>query len=211
MRSPASSQIELVLASASPRRRELLRRAGYRPRIVVPQVDESTRQGEAPAACARRLAWSKAAEVAKRLPAPRRTRILVGCDTVVAIGRVMLGKPRDAAEARRMLQRLSGREHSVISGVALLRQTPGARDRWRVFSVETRVRFRRLGLDELDAYVASGDPMDKAGAYGIQEGAAHFVRGIRGSVTNVIGLPLAEVVVALRRWGVKPRRVSRRS
>ncbi len=203
MRSATSSPIEFILASASPRRRELLRRAGYQPRIVVPKVDERPRPAEAPGACARRLARAKVADVARRLPPPRHARIVLGCDTVVAVAGAILGKPLDAAEALRMLRRLSRREHSVISGVAMLRQAPSTRDRWRVFSVETRVRFRRLGLDELQAYIATGDPMDKAGAYGLQEGAAQFVWRIRGSVTNVIGLPLAEVVVALRRWGLK--------
>ncbi len=204
IQSGRSGDVELVLASASPRRRELLSRAGYCFRALAPAVDESARRGEPPAACARRLARAKAADVAARLPAPRSVRIVVGCDTVVAVGGTILGKPRDDAEAGRMLRRLSGREHSVISGVALLRQTPSGTMQWRVFAVETRVRFRRISADEIRAYIATGDPADKAGAYGIQEGAAHFVLRIRGSVTNVIGLPLAEAVVALRRWGVRP-------
>ncbi|MCX7819024.1 MAG: Maf family protein [Kiritimatiellae bacterium] len=199
-----AGEIELVLASASPRRRVLLRRAGYRPRVVVPTVDERPRRGESPADCAQRLALEKARAAADGLAAARRLRVVLACDTVVALGGCILGKPRDAAEARRMLRQLSGRSHSVITGVALIRQAPGQRPRRRVFAVETRVLFRRLSAAEIAAYVRSGDPMDKAGAYGIQEGAAHFVRAVCGSVTNVIGLPLAEVVVELQRLGVRP-------
>lgn len=196
--------IELVLASASPRRRALLSRAGYRARIMKPAVDERPRPGEAPTTYARRLAVAKAKVIAGRLPPPHGVRILVACDTVVAIGRTILGKPRDRADARRMLRRLSGREHSVISGVALLRHASNGRRAQRCFTVVTRVQFRRLNPDEIEDYIATGDPMDKAGAYGIQEGAAHFVRSIDGSVTNVIGLPLAEVVEQLRRWSLRP-------
>ena len=197
-RTESGARDELVLASASPRRRSLLAGAGLRFRVKPAGVDEIPRRGETPAAFARRAAADKALAVARRLGAPRggRRRVL-GCDTIVVLGRRILGKPRDAAEARRMLRALSGRAHRVMTGLALVTQSPGRPDRLRSQVVATRVEFRRLPAAEIAAYVRSGDPMDKAGAYGIQEGAAHFVRAVRGSYTNVVGLPMAEVLELL--------------
>jgi len=192
-----SRTVDLVLASGSPRRRELLARAGLAFRVVVPDIDETPRPGELPAAFARRAALDKALAVADRLGPARRARAAIGCDTIVVLGRRILGKPRDAAAARRMLRALSGRMHQVMSGIAVVVDAPG-RPRRRVSrTIATDVVFRRLGAAEIEAYIASGDPMDKAGAYGIQEGAAHMVRGIRGSYTNVVGLPMAELLALL--------------
>lgn len=192
--SKARKPPEIVLASGSPRRRELLARAGFVFRVVVPGIDETPRVGERPAAFARRAALDKAKSVADRLDPPRRTRIAIGCDTIVVVGRRILGKPRDAADARRMLRTLGGRTHQVMSGIAVVADAPGRPRRCRARTVSTDVAFRRLGAAEIAAYVASGDPMDKAGAYGIQEGAAHLVRSVHGSYTNVVGLPMAELL-----------------
>ncbi len=188
----------LVLASASPRRRKLLRLVGLPFVVRVPNVDEEPRRGESPADHARRLALAKARQIAAKLP-PSGPTCVIGCDTIVVVDGQILGKPRTAEEAMRMLQRLSGRTHHVLSGlVVLARRSTGG---WRAYSrvVTTRVTFRSLDPEEIRAYVRSGEPMDKAGAYGIQEGAAHFVRRVVGSYTNVVGLPLAELVEMLRR------------
>lgn len=190
---------ELILASASPRRRELLAALGRPFQVIAPDIDETPRPGERPHAYARRAAAEKAAAVAARLPARTGApRIVIGCDTIVAVGDRILGKPCDAAEARRMLRALSGRWHCVISGLCVLFEGPNGAWRERTLAVATRVRFRRLSRDEIAAYVASGEPMDKAGAYAIQGGAAGMVAEIRGSYTNVVGLPLAELIQMLR-------------
>jgi septum formation protein len=191
-----------VLASASPRRRELLRLMGLPFVVRVPNVDEEPRRGERPSRYARRLALAKARQIAAQLP-PSGPACVIGCDTIVVVDGQILGKPQTAEDATRMLQGLSGRTHRVLSGLAVLvRRTTGG---WRTYSrvVATRVTFRSLDPEEIRAYVRSGEPMDKAGAYGIQEGAAHFVRRVVGSYTNVVGLPLAELAELLRR--VLPR------
>ena len=190
----SADRFDLVLASGSPRRRELMARAGLRFRVLVPDIDETPRAGEQPAAFARRAARDKALAVAGKLGAAAAARLVVGCDTIVVAGGRILGKPRNAADARRMLRMLDGRTHQVMSGIAVVADAPGCRRRCRARTVATDVVFRRLSAAEISAYVASGDPMDKAGAYGIQEGAAHLVRAIRGSYTNVVGLPMAELL-----------------
>lgn len=184
----------LILASASPRRRELLADAGLRFTVVAPDVEEEALPNEAPDGLVLRLAQAKAAAVAGSPGA-----VLLAADTVVALERRILGKPRDPAEARTMLQALSGSAHQVWTGVAI--RGPGAVER---FVVRTEVRFRPLTAAEIDWYVASGEPMDKAGAYGIQGKAASFVLSIDGSYTNVVGLPLAETLLALRGLGIAP-------
>ncbi len=196
----SSHDYEWILASTSPRRRELLAALGRPFAIIAPTVDEIPVPGESPAGYARRAAAEKAAAVAARLP-PRRPnqarRIVIGCDTDVVLGTRILGKPRDAADARRMLRALSGRWHRVISGLCVLRETAGGAWRERTIVVATEVRFRRISRSEIERYVASGEPMDKAGAYAIQGGAAGMVAAIRGSYTNVVGLPLAELTAIL--------------
>jgi septum formation protein len=190
---------DLILASGSPRRRELLARAGLAFRVVVPDIDETPLPRELPAVFARRAALDKALAVADRLGPARRARAVIGCDTIVVLGRRILGKPRDAADARRMLRALSGRTHQVTSGIAVVVDRPGHPRRSVARTISTDVVFRRLDTAGIEAYIAGGDPMDKAGAYGIQEGAAHMVRGIRGSYTNVVGLPMAELLALLVR------------
>ncbi len=185
----------LILASASPRRRELLAQVGIVADAILPaEIDESPRPGETPRACALRLACAKA----EALPAGPDAAVLAA-DTVVALGRRLLGKPADAAEARAFLQLLSGRRHRVITAVALRR---GER-RWSR-AVETAVRFKRLDAPEIAGYLASGEWQGKAGGYAIQGRAGGFIPWIGGSYSNVVGLPLTETLGLLAAAGLGP-------
>lgn len=174
----------LVLASGSPRRAELLALVSDDVTVDPAEVDESPVAGESPVDYVLRLATDKATAVARRHP----ERTVLGADTTVALDGRMLSKPVDASQAAAMLASLSGRSHEVFTGICVT--GPGFR-RSRV--VRTVVTFRPLRSAEIDAYVASGEPFDKAGGYGIQGAAAAFVRHLDGSWTNVVGLPLAEV------------------
>jgi len=175
----------LILASASPRRRELLASAGFQFEVVVPVIDETPLPGEPPRATVLRLAREKASDVAAKHPG----HLVLAADTTVVLDGRMMEKPRDGDEARHMLLSLSGRTHEVLTAFALWQNNSLHSD-----VCTTRVTFRSLSQDEIETYVATGEPMDKAGAYGIQSGAAHMVRAIHGSYTNVVGLPLAEIV-----------------
>jgi septum formation protein len=179
----------LVLASASPRRAELLRSAGI-PFLVDPvDVDESVLSDESPMDHVHRLARAKASAGA----AVHRDDAVLGADTVVTIDGTILGKPRDETDARRMLRLLSGREHEVLTGVAVWSR--GA----LVSDVDVaRVRFAPMTAGEIDWYIASGEPMDKAGAYGVQGRAARFIDRLDGSWSTVVGLPVATVYRLLR-------------
>jgi septum formation protein len=174
----------IILASASPRRRELLLSAGIDHVVDAANIDETPLDGERPGPYAERLARAKAAAVAARHP----DACVIGADTVVVIDDEILGKPVDAVDARRMLERLSGREHAVLTAVAVAR---GGRIQSDI--AETSVDMRNISPLEIAAYVETGEPMDKAGAYAIQGGAAAFIRGISGDFDNVVGLPLAVV------------------
>lgn len=185
----------LILASASPRRRELLAWLGLHFAVDPADVDESPRGGEVPAALVRRLAHSKAHAVSIRRP----DDWVLGADTVVVIDGKALGKPADPAEARAMLSTLSGREHRVFTGFALL--CPGG-EIATVEAVITTVTFHPLRPAAIDAYVATGEADDKAGGYAIQGAGAAMIAGIDGSLTNVIGLPLTEVGRALAEAGL---------
>ena len=184
----------LILASASPRRRELLARVGIDVEVVPADVDETSPPGEAADRCARRLAGSKARAVAARAPG----RWVLAADTVVEIDGELLAKPADAAEAAAMLRRLSGRTHRVVTGFAILGPT-GAAPVLR--AVTTEVDLRAIADRDVDGYVASREWEGKAGGYAVQGIAAAFVVAIRGSITNVVGLPLAEILVELERAG----------
>lgn len=176
---------KLVLASASPRRLELLRQIGLVPGAVDPaEIDEMPLAGETARLLAMRLARAKAATCAARHP----DAFVLAADTVVAVGRRLLGKPADAADARRMLALISGRAHRVLTAVAA--QAPGGRAGARLS--ETRVRFKRLTDQELAAYLASGEWAGKAGGYGVQGHAGGFVTDLNGSYSGVVGLPLYE-------------------
>ncbi len=189
----------LILASASPRRSRLLSELAVPFEVRPAVVDESRLPGEAPPDLARRLAAAKALAVARGLGGAEAALPVLGADTVVALGGQPFGKPRDPAEAREMLQRLSGREHAVHTGLALVR---GRRGSLRTRVVTTAVAFRPLALEELEAYVRSGEPLDKAGAYALQGGGGGFVCRLEGSRSNVIGLPLEETRALLREEGI---------
>ena len=198
---PLSGQERLVLASASPRRRELLAQIGIVPDAVLPaDIDETPRAGELPGALAKRLATAKAHAAAS---ARDGGCFLLAADTVVGLGRRILGKPADAAEARRFLQMLSGRRHRVFSGVCVV--APDGRSASRL--VFTSVRFKRLEDAEIDAYLGAGEWEGKAGGYAIQGRAGAFVPSITGSYSNVVGLPLTETLGLLRGLGFTGRAV----
>jgi septum formation protein len=175
----------LILASASPRRRELLASLGVTFRVIIPEIDETPVAGEKPCAFAERMAEEKAYAVDE-------PGIIIAADTIVVQNSTILGKPTDQTHAREMLTTLSGARHEVITGVCIRSE-----EHTVVFSTCTEVFFRVLEEPEILEYIASGDPMDKAGAYAIQGGAAHMVRSINGSYTNVVGLPLCELHEAL--------------
>jgi septum formation protein len=183
----------LVLASQSPRRSEILRQAGIPFTVRVADVDESVLAGESPADYVRRLAAAKA----NAIDAAEGETVL-GADTTVVIDGEILAKPADAADARRMLARLSGRRHEVLTGVCLRRGT-----RTTCEYVTTGVVFASLTDAEIVEYVASGEPMDKAGAYAIQGLASKFVERIEGDYFNVMGLPVALVYRLLRDGGTR--------
>jgi septum formation protein len=187
----------LVLASASPRRREILAGAGVRFEIVPADIDESARPGETPEALAERLARAKALAVARRLgPAPE--RLVLGSDTIVVLGDDVLGKPRDARHAEALLARLVGRTHRVVTGVAVARTGDLA---LRSLTVASSVTMHPAGPETIRRYVATGEPLDKAGAYALQGHGRRFVAAVEGSETNVIGLPLEETLALLRDAG----------
>ena len=177
---------KLILASGSPRRSKLLQDAEVDFEVIVPQIDEAPLPGEAPETFVCRTAREKAESL------PANNAIILAADTAVVDGERILGKPADAADAAAMLRSLSGRTHEVMTGVCLR-----APDQTRCFHIETRVTFRQLSEEEITNYIASGEPMDKAGAYAIQGGAAKMVRRVEGSYSNVVGLPLCEVIEAL--------------
>jgi len=174
-----------ILASASPRRRELLALAGLCFDIRAPRVEERIDPSWDAAQAARNLSMQKAAAVAGDFPGD----CVIAADTVVEIDGEILGKPKDAADAARMLRLLSGREHRVVTGVCIR-----LGEAERVFSQETRVRFYPLSDGEIEAYIKTGEPMDKAGAYGIQGRGALLVESIAGDYCNVVGLPIARLV-----------------
>lgn len=190
------SECRVVLASASPRRRQLLDLIGIEHEVRPANIDESMRPRENPRRHAERLAREKATAIAKRDP----DLITIAADTIVVVNRKILGKPKDAADAARMLALLSGREHVVTTAVAVSR---GRKLRSAV--EEVRVRFRRLRDDEIDAYIATGEPMDKAGAYGIQGFGATIVERIEGDYFAVMGLPIVRLIGLLRDVGVQYR------
>jgi len=191
--------MRIVLASASPRRAEILRNAGIPFETLAEIVDESRRPGELRADFVRRLALTKARAAASVLRDPDDT-LFIGADTVVVARDEILGKPESADDARRMLGLLSGAVHEVHTGLAVIRR-PGAAE--AVVEEITRVTFAPLTKDEIDAYVATNEPFDKAGAYGIQSIGGRYVTRIEGCYFNVMGLPLARLWTLLREFGWK--------
>lgn len=199
----SAKNLRFILASGSPRRKELLAGLDIAFDVIVPDIDESVRAGEAPPSYALRMAHEKARAVINRIK-PGGPVCVIAADTIVVLGDAILGKPRDPADAVRMLHVLSGNVHQVITGLCVLvRDHDGERVQGQ--AVQTRVVFRHVTEQEIDHYVASGEPMDKAGAYAIQGGAAGMVDHIDGSYSNVVGLPME----ALARMLDNTRRVLR--
>ena len=191
---PAPSHKDLILASASPRRRELLNQAGIIPSAIAPvEVDETSFPGEKPRDYTRRLAAQKATLAANK----NRGALVLAADTAVAVGVRILGKPRDRAEAEKFLKLLSGRRHRVITSIAL--KPPSKKLVQK--TVITSVSFKRLTAGEINWYLECGEWRGKAGGYAIQGKAGAFVKRINGSYTNVVGLPLYETLALLRAHG----------
>jgi septum formation protein len=187
--------MKLILASASVRRAEILRDAGFRFTVLSSAIDETPYAGESPQDLVQRLAVVKAELVAARAVGPA---IIIAADTEVTLNGHIFGKPRSSDDARHMLEKLSGRTHSVLTGVALIR-LPGAE---RITFVEsTLVHFASLSAEEITRYLATGEPHDKAGAYAIQGRAGRYIPRIEGCYFNVVGLPLARLQHALAELG----------
>ncbi|MBQ2841859.1 MAG: septum formation inhibitor Maf [Clostridia bacterium] len=182
---------KLILASSSPRRRELMATAGLDFEIIVKDVDESIPEGTLPVEAAKITAKKKALAVAYDYPG----RIVVGADTIVVAGEKILGKPADKADACAMLRMLSGREHEVITGVCIV-----CDGKQEAFAQVSKVKFYDLTDEEIEAYVATNEPMDKAGAYGIQGRGCTLVEKIEGDYFNIVGLPVAETVRKLKKF-----------
>jgi len=188
---------ELILASASPRRAEILHNAGYAFAVISSAIDETPIPGETAEAMVQRLADAKAELVAARSVGPA---IVIAADTAVLIGTQILGKPRTTEDARQMLQSLSGMTHSVVTGVSLIRLPDVER---RSFVEATQVHFSTRTDDEIEEYLATGEPFDKAGGYAIQGRAGRFIPRIEGCYFNVVGLPLARLARELRELGYR--------
>ncbi len=212
--------VQIILASQSPRRKELLERVGFSVKVVPANIDEIRLDDETVEQFAKRMARSKCLAVVRRMqatlyqvdpeggssmpsPSARRmseTRWVIAADTIVALGEELLGKPKDTAEAADMLARLAGTRHRVITGFCLhdLRK-----DKEGVQAVSTDVLFKRLTTTEIEKYVAVGESMDKAGAYAIQGVGAYLVDSIVGSYTNVVGLPMCQVIEMMEEMGAR--------
>lgn len=211
--------VPIILASASPRRKELLERLGFTVKVIPPGVDEARIDNENPENYVKRLARAKVLAVVERLsqtlytdvetgvrrtaPGGARTqdtRWVIGADTVVVLGDQILGKPKDTAEAAEMLHRLSSSSHRVISGFCIhdLRKNKEG-----VQAVQTEVRFKRLTATEIEKYIAVGESMDKAGAYAVQGRAGMFISEIHGSYSGIMGLPLYETALLLAKFGYR--------
>lgn len=180
----------MILASASPRRRELLTQVGYTFKVIPSSVEEEMEQGT-PKEIVRNNALIKAADIAREYCED----IIIGADTIVVVDEQIFGKPKDEAEAQEMLSRLSGRTHQVMTGIAVVQGK-------RVYSdvVVTDVTMRAYGIEEIRDYIKTGEPMDKAGAYGIQGIGALLVEKINGCYNSVVGLPIARLAEVLRSW-----------
>ena len=193
---PAAEPQGIILASASPRRSELLEQVGVRFQVIPSDTDEVLLAGETAEAHAVRLSRDKALDVARRQTIAGRW--FIGSDTIVVLDGAILGKPAGAAAARAMLKSLSGRHHRVVSGYAVHDRVSG---RTISAAVMTKVFFKELTSREIEGYIATGEPFDKAGAYAIQGIGSFMVPRIEGSYTNVVGLPLCEVIAALEELG----------
>lgn len=187
--------MKIILASTSPRRSQLLKDLGLKISVVKSRVRESKFDLRKPEKLAKNLALAKAREAARKVG----EGIIIGADTVVVLRGKVLGKPKDGREAEAMLRKLSGRTHEVITGLVVIDASTG---RKTIDCVRTKVKFRGLTEEEISGYVATGEPLDKAGAYGIQGRAGVFVEKIDGCYYNVVGLPLARLAEILKDYGV---------
>ncbi len=187
---------KIILASSSPRRKELLERLGLRFEVIPSLIDEIPLRDESPEDFALRTSTEKALSVSRSLDSDS---VVIGADTIVVIGGEILGKPKDEEEATIMLEKISGREHGVITGFSIVK--PEAEILYRNL-VESRVKIKTLAPCEIEGYIKTGEPMDKAGAYGAQGIGAFMIEEIHGSYTNVVGLPIAQVIDVLTRLGV---------
>jgi septum formation protein len=180
-----------ILASISPRRQELLRSVGLKFKIIPAHVNEEYLEGETPREHVRRLSQDKAMAIARKNP----SALVLGADTIVVIDSLILGKPKNKKQAREMLTRLSDREHKVFTGFTI------AHDATKVYKtkvIKSSVLFKKISPKEMEWYVSCDEPYDKAGGYAVQGKGASFIKSIRGSYTNVIGLPLCEVLEELK-------------
>jgi septum formation protein len=184
---------KIILASASPRRRELLRQIGLIFAVVPSEIEEDVKDGEEPREHVLRLARIKAQEIAR----DQDSAVIIAADTIVVLGGEILGKPKDEEEAFEMLSRLSGRVHRVFTGFCVLSSDGSEYSE----AVESKVRFKHLTPEEIRGYIKTGEPMDKAGAYAVQGRGSYMIKKIQGSYTNVVGLPLCELVEVLVRFG----------
>ena len=189
---PIHSDHKFILASASPRRREMLWSIGLNFKIMPPHINEDYLAGESPRQHVKRLSQEKALVISRQ----HQDAWVLGADTIVVIDGVILGKPANRREAKMMLGKLSGREHKVFTGFTI------ARTRSQICAtgvVQSAVKFKTISPDEMNWYLACDEPYDKAGGYAIQGKGAYFIQSIRGSYTNVIGLPLCEVLETLKK------------
>ena len=193
--------MKLVLASASPRRAQILRDAGFRFELVHAGVNERRKRSETARSMTRRLARAKARAVAKKFTNASDDTIVIGADTIVEVNGKLLGKPQSPEAASKMLMKLSGRTHLVVTSVAVIRLRDHAE---KIVTETTRVRFAPLSAKEIAGYVASREPLDKAGAYGVQGIGGRFIEKIDGCYFNVVGLPLARLYRMLIDFGWRP-------
>jgi septum formation protein len=192
--------MRLMLASASPRRRELLAACAIPFQVIPAAIDEQPLPGESADACVRRLGLAKAEMVSEQHP----DAVVLGADTIVTIDGLLLGKPQSIDAARQMLHRLRGREHAVLTGIAVVSgKMAGSSERRCAHEVvASRVFMRHFTAATIEWYIATGEPLDKAGAYAVQGLGAALVERVEGSYTNVVGLPLTETLALLRRFGI---------
>ena len=197
----------IVLASGSPRRKELLAKTGLKFSVVVSGGEEKAETSD-PAETVEKLSLDKASAVADLLQAEKEPQLIIGADTVVACDGEILGKPSDREDAFRMLWKLQGQTHQVYTGVTLLLKK---KHTWQAhtFSEKTDVQFYPVSREELLAYIETGEPMDKAGSYGIQGGFGFYVKGICGDYNNVVGLPVGRLVYELKKLGIDIRGIKK--
>ena len=197
----------IVLASGSPRRKELLAKTGLKFSVVVSGGEEKAETSD-PAETVEKLSLDKASAVADLLQAEKEPQLIIGADTVVACDGEILGKPSDREDAFRMLWKLQGETHQVYTGVTLLLKKE---DTWQAhtFNEKTDVQFYPVSREELLAYIETGEPMDKAGSYGIQGGFGIYVKGICGDYNNVVGLPVGRLVHELKKLGIDIRGIKK--